>query len=103
MISFYIYGYKSVEKRMQDGYSFANYKLFLDVTSCSPLHGRERSVTCNLKFGRICKKEAGQRIFTRSGVWHTYLGKISKEMSKIENCAMEISRSLVVRQKPFFH
>ena len=57
MIFFYIYGQKSVEKRMQDGYSFANYKLFLDVTSCSPLQRREGSVTSNLQFCRICKKQ----------------------------------------------
>lgn len=46
-----------LKKRMQDGCSFANYKLFLDVTYCSTLQRQEGSVTCNLQFSRICKKQ----------------------------------------------
>ena len=106
MFGFFTFMVRSqFKKRMQDGYSFANYKLFLDVTYCSTFQRREGSVTCNGNLVKFVRSRAKDIHMTWSVACLPLMVEIGKEMTKIENYVMEMSRSIpvFVRQETNFH
>ena len=84
MFGFFTFMVRSqLKKRMQDGCSFANYKLFLDVTYCPTFQRREGSVTCNGNLVKFVRSRAKDIHMTWSVACLPIMVEIGKEMRNI--------------------